>query len=126
MSEIVDGIVELIKSYINFENIVMIPFLMLVGTKLKKSVKISDNLIPDVLVCLGIAGACVISLSANIPANAFQWIVLIMVAIGQGYFTGLAAVGVHQQLKQRGALKQLSSFDGIDSSDYDETMKERR
>lgn len=110
--DIVDGIVELIKSYISMENICMIPFLILLGRQLKKSKRVDDTLIPDLLIFTGIAFALVFGLSSNTPINILQWVILFATSIGQGYFTALVAVGVHQQLKQRKAFKMLSSFSG--------------
>lgn len=118
---ITEGAVSLIREYFSAEFVVLIPFLMLIGLKLKKSKRIADNLIPRILSYIGVAGCLIISLSQNEPQNVYQWITLCIVGTGQGFLAGLCAVGLHQLFKQRDVLELLSSFEGGTGNDVTST-----
>ena len=112
---ITEGAVALIKEYFSMEFLVLIPFLLLIGLKLKKSKRVSDSLIPRILCYIGVGGCLVISMSQNQPINIYQWITAFIVGIGQGFLAGLCAVGLHQLFKQRKVLDLLDSFGGDDT-----------
>lgn len=116
---VVEGIVSLVKEYITVENLMCIPFLMLLGRCLKRSGRISDSLIPNLLACTGIACSFIFSLAANTPQTILQWIVLFIVGLGQGYFCAMASIGIHQMFKQHKAFKILSSFSGEEETKTD-------
>lgn len=109
-----ESIASIIREYITVETFYTVPFLMWLGMMLKKSKKIDDSLIPEVLAYIGIAIATMVCLSMNRPEDAMRWTLLFVTAIGQGYFAAAASVMLHQILKQRGAFMKLKSFDGKD------------
>lgn len=109
--DIVDGVVSLVKEYISVENISAIPFLILIGNKLKRSKRVADNLIPDILSLLGVCCSLVFGLSNNRPYDIVSWLVLVIVSVGQGYFMGMCSVGIHQQFKQRKVYEILDVYD---------------
>ncbi len=116
MSE-TESIASIIREYITVETFYTIPFLMWFGMVLKKSRKIDDSLIPEILAHIGIAISTMVCLSMNRPEDITRWILLFVTAIGQGYFAASASVMLHQILKQRGAFMKLKSFDGKEKHD---------
>lgn len=90
----------------------MIPILIVIGSGLKKSARVSDTLIPLILSCLGIPIALVVSLASKYePMSAYQIVVWLLMGIGQGIFLGAASVGVHQFFKQHSEYKNLKTWE---------------
>ncbi|WP_069997739.1 phage holin family protein [Cellulosilyticum sp. I15G10I2] len=112
-----ESIASIIREYITVETFYTIPFLMWLGMVLKKSKKIDDSLIPEVLAYIGIAISTMACLSMNKPDDVMRWVLLFVTAIGQGYFAAAASVMLHQILKQRKAFKILKTFDGGSEDD---------
>lgn len=107
-----EGLVISIKEYISPELVYMIPILIVIGSGLKKSTRVSDTLIPLILSCLGIPIALVVSLASKYePMSAYQIVVWLLMGIGQGIFLGAASVGVHQFFKQHGEYKNLKTWE---------------
>lgn len=107
-----EGLVISIKEYISPELVYMIPILIVIGSGLKKSTRVSDTLIPLILSCLGIPIALVVSLASKYePMSAYQIVVWILMGIGQGIFLGAASVGVHQFFKQHSEYKNLKTWE---------------
>lgn len=107
-----EGLVISIKEYISPELVYMIPILIVIGSGLKKSARVSDTLIPLILSCLGIPIALVVSLASKYePMSAYQIVVWLLMGIGQGIFLGAASVGVHQFFKQHSEYKNLKTWE---------------
>ena len=107
-----EGLVISIKEYISPELVYMIPILIVIGSGLKKSARVSDTLIPLILSCLGIPIALVLSLASKYePMSAYQIVVWLLMGIGQGIFLGAASVGVHQFFKQHSEYKNLKTWE---------------
>lgn len=100
------------KEYLSPELVFMIPVLVVIGSGLKKSKRISDSLIPTILSIVGIPIALITSLANRMdPMNKIQIIVWILMSIGQGVFLGATAVGVHQFFKQHTEYKNLKTWE---------------
>lgn len=107
-----EGLVISIKEYISPELVYMISILIVIGSGLKKSARVSDTLIPLILSCLGIPIALVVSLASKYePMSAYQIVVWLLMGIGQGIFLGAASVGVHQFFKQHSEYKNLKTWE---------------
>lgn len=107
-----EGLVISIKEYISPELVYMIPILIVIGSGLKKSARVSDTLIPLILSCLGIPIALVVSLASKYePMSVYQIVVWLLMGIGQGIFLGAASVGVHQFFKQHSEYKNLKTWE---------------
>lgn len=107
-----EGLVISIKEYISPELVYMIPILIVIGSGLKKSARVSDTLIPLILSCLGIPIALVVSLASKYePMSTYQIVVWLLMGIGQGIFLGAASVGVHQFFKQHSEYKNLKTWE---------------
>lgn len=107
-----EGLVISIKEYISPELVYMIPILIVIGSGLKKSARVSDTLIPLILSCLGIPIALVVSFASKYePMSAYQIVVWLLMGIGQGIFLGAASVGVHQFFKQHSEYKNLKTWE---------------
>lgn len=107
-----EGLVISIKEYISPELVYMIPILIVIGSGLKKSARVSDTLIPLILSFLGIPIALVVSLASKYePMSAYQIVVWLLMGIGQGIFLGAASVGVHQFFKQHSEYKNLKTWE---------------
>lgn len=101
-----------LKEYLSPELVFMIPVLMVLGSMLKKSNRISDSLIPTILSIVGIPLAMITSLANKYDVmNTVQIIVWILMSIGQGVFLGTTSVGVHQLLKQQGEYSKLKKWE---------------
>ncbi|UHR03235.1 phage holin family protein [Peptoniphilus sp. GNH] len=101
-----------LKEYLSPELVFMIPVLIVIGSGLKKSTRISDSLIPTILSIVGIPIALITSLANRMdPMNKIQIIVWILMSIGQGVFLGATAVGVHQFFKQHMEYKNLKTWE---------------
>jgi hypothetical protein len=102
----------LVKEYLQPELVWFVPFLYILGRCIKKSVRIDDTLIPDVLVVVGIALSGLVGLSKNSPVTWMEWVILVSVSIGQGGVLASLAVLCNQIIKQHvkaNNLKGLSS-----------------
>lgn len=109
-----------LKEYLSPELVFMIPVLIVMGSGLKKSTRISDSLIPTILSIVGIPIALITSLANRIdPMNKIQIVVWILMSVGQGVFLGATAVGVHQFFKQHSEFKSLKKWE-----DKEELIKE--
>lgn len=108
-----DGIDELFKAYISPENLAMIPTLMVIGALIKNYSRIKNNKIPTILSIIGILTSLLFSVADRAPENIYQQIKIVIVSIGQGYFTALVAVGFHQHLKTSKVFKTLGQFDPV-------------
>lgn len=106
-----EEIVSLLNGYLAPEIVFLIPFLMYIGTLLKKSKRIADTLIPSILISIAIPLALIFSIANTIPLNIAQWIAWCVTGIGQGVFAGSASVGIHQLLKQNVEYKNLKNWD---------------
>lgn len=123
MSELVGGALDVVKEFICIYNLVAIPFLLVVGNKLKRSRMVSDELIPRVLSYIGVAVALVFGVADNSPDSVVKWVALILTSIGQGYMISLFTVGLHQYFKQRKLYDTLSSYDGSSTSKFKKMKK---
>lgn len=109
-----------LKEYLSPELVFMIPVLIVIGSGLKKSTRISDSLIPTILSIVGIPIALITSLANRMDSmNKIQIIVWILMSVGQGVFLGATAVGVHQLFKQHSEFKNLKKWE-----DKEELIKE--
>lgn len=76
-----------LKEYLSPELVFMIPVLIVIGSGLKKSTRISDSLIPTILSIVGIPIALITSLANRMDSmNKIQIIVWILMSVGQGVF----------------------------------------
>ena len=104
--------VSLLNQYISPELIFMIPFLMFVGSIIKKSKQIADTMIPTILCIIGIPIALLVSLVNQMyPMNAARFIIWLMSGIGQGIFLGTSSVGVHQLIRQKKKASELDMYE---------------
>lgn len=115
-----DETISLFKEYISMENLFFIPFLLVVGNGIKRSTRIDDTMIPNILGILGIFLCSLVSFATNRPVTWINWIILITVSIGQGVCVAGVAVFINQWMKQRNKYKQMRTFDG---EDLPENMK---
>lgn len=95
-----DEIYLLIKEYLQPELIWFVPCLYILGCCIKKSIRIDDTLIPDILVVVGIVLSALAGLSRNNPVSWVEWVILISVSIGQGGVLASLAVCCNQIIKQ--------------------------
>lgn len=112
----IDETINILKEYISMENLFFIPFLIFVGNIIKKSKRIDDTLIPDILGVLGIFLCSLVSFSQNQPFDWIRWVLLITVSIGQGICVSGVAVFLNQWFKQNHKYKAMKSFDGINTA----------
>lgn len=113
-----DEAISLFKEYIAMENLFFIPFLLFVGKCIKKSTRIDDTMIPNILGVLGIFLCSLVSFATNQPITWINWVILITVSIGQGICVAGVAVFINQWLKQKDKYKQMSGFDGEDLPEH--------
>lgn len=101
----------ILTQYVSPGLVFAIPFLIVIGSMLKKSNRVEDTLIPTILSLIGIPVALIVSLAENVePMSAIQIIVWLIVGIGQGVFIGAAAVGLHQFIKQHSEYQSLKRW----------------
>lgn len=101
-----------LREYLSPELVYMIPILVVIGSVLKKSNRVSSTLIPTILSGLGIPIALVVSLASKYdPMTPYQIVVWLLMGIGQGIFLGAASVGVHQFFKQHTEYKNLKTWE---------------
>lgn len=110
MADIFQEITLLIKEYISPELVWFIPFLYLSGNVIKKSKRIDDTLIPNILIVLGIFLSALVSITNNKPNGWMQWVVLSAISIGQGGFLAAMPVLLNQIIKQK-----LKSIDELEN-----------
>lgn len=106
-----DEIYLLIKEYLQPELIWFVPCLYILGCCIKKSIRIDDTLIPDILVVVGIVLSALAGLSRNNPVSWVEWTVLISVSIGQGGVLAALAVCGNQILRQHIKANNLKKSD---------------
>lgn len=112
----IDETINILKEYISMENLFFIPFLIFIGNIIKKSKRVDDTLIPDILAILGIFLCSLVSFSQNQPLDWIRWVLLITVSIGQGICVSGVAVFLNQWFKQNHKYKAMRSFDGTNQS----------
>lgn len=111
-----------LKEYLSPELIFMVPILMVIGTFLKKTNKISDSDIPNILCTIGIPLALLVSFTNQYePMTNGKLVLCLITAIGQGIFLGLVSVGVHQFLKQN---KERANLKKWESEQEEEKSRE--
>lgn len=108
----IDEAVNILKEYISMENVFFIPFLIFIGRCVKKSKRIDDTLIPNILGVLGIFLCSLVSLSQNQPVTWINWVLLITVSVGQGICVSSVSVFLNQWFKQNQKFKTMKTFDG--------------
>ena len=96
----------LIKEYLQPELVWFVPCLYILGRCIKKSIRIDNTLIPNILVLVGIALSALTGLSNNSPVSWMEWVILISVSIGQGGVLAALAVCGNQMLKQHFKAKE--------------------
>lgn len=109
---LIDEAVGILKEYISMENLFFIPFLIFTGNCMKKSKRIDDTLIPNILGILGILLCSLVSFSQNTPSTWIQWVLLITVSFGQGLCVTGVAIFINQWMKQNEKFKSMQTFDG--------------
>ncbi len=107
-----EEITNLLGQYLSPEIVFLIPFLLFLGTLIKKSVRIKDSLIPTILIVVAIPLAMIFAMGSHEVITWDQKVAWVVTSIGQGVFAGLSSVGIHQVFKQHAEYRDLRNWDG--------------
>lgn len=105
---VMEEIYILIKEYLQPELIWFVPCLYVLGHCIKKSIRIDNTLIPNILVLFGIALSGLVGFSRNHPVSWVEWAILVSVSIGQGAVLASLAVCCNQIIKQHFKARSLN------------------
>lgn len=100
----------LVKEYLQPELVWFVPCLYILGHCIKKSIRIDNTLIPNILVVVGIALSGLVGLSQNNPTGWVEWVILVSVSIGQGGVLASLAVCCNQIIKQHLKANNMKSL----------------
>lgn len=111
----IQSILDLVNGYVVGEIILLVPILIYLGSVLKKTSKVHDTLIPDILCLVAIPVVAIYNVSTNTPTSLHEWVVLGLVSCSVGIVLGTTSVGLNQLKRQHQEGKLEAMFNhGMD------------